>query len=400
LSRIEVRRVSTISGLDLQDRPVLIGRSSDNTLVLSDTRVSRRHCIIQMVQGAVMVRDLGSQRGTFVNGQRVNQAKLISGDRIAIGPFEIVFEDPNAPRNGAGASLTEDVAAQSAKESTERQRIRQELETTRLGLEEQEHTLATRAAELEQRATELDRRDIETTVQHDHQRQADAERLASLQQLLDAELRHRTEDNQRIGGLTQQLESATAHIKELSAALQSQQQRIEQLQQQLAERRIELERVSHQKSLLQQQVEALEAARRLLAERSAAVAHVMAVFRGQVQTLDSAAQKVAALQERLAEIEDAWVQADEELSDEQNDDPAILEAAVHQRQRMSAQLDALNRERDAAVQTMRESAERLLAISQQANLAPPAPVFGQLIHPPAETQKHSIWKRLVSGAKK
>jgi pSer/pThr/pTyr-binding forkhead associated (FHA) protein len=54
-------------------------------------RVSRIHCrLVALPGGELEVRDLESTNGTFVNGKRVQTAKLVSGDRILIGKVELV----------------------------------------------------------------------------------------------------------------------------------------------------------------------------------------------------------------------------------------------------------------------------------------------------------------------
>lgn len=68
-----------------------IGRSRSNGIVLDDMLVSRRHVIITAEDDGLLLRDLGSRNGTFVNGRRIEQAQLEEGDRIGIGAstFEI-----------------------------------------------------------------------------------------------------------------------------------------------------------------------------------------------------------------------------------------------------------------------------------------------------------------------
>lgn len=65
-----------------------MGRQSDNDLVLFDSRVSRRHArILKSPQGYVL-EDAGSRHGTFVNGARVTNCLLKSGDQINLGVAE------------------------------------------------------------------------------------------------------------------------------------------------------------------------------------------------------------------------------------------------------------------------------------------------------------------------
>ena len=71
-----------------------IGASADcdgQVLVLDDMLVSRRHVVITAEDEGLLLRDLGSRNGTFVNGRRVEQTLLHEGDRIGIGAstFEV-----------------------------------------------------------------------------------------------------------------------------------------------------------------------------------------------------------------------------------------------------------------------------------------------------------------------
>jgi pSer/pThr/pTyr-binding forkhead associated (FHA) protein len=70
------------------DRPLmLVGRRKGCDVRLRSLRVSRRHCLLAVVRDALVVRDLGSATGVFVNGSRVAEARLTAGDELAIGPF-------------------------------------------------------------------------------------------------------------------------------------------------------------------------------------------------------------------------------------------------------------------------------------------------------------------------
>lgn len=68
-------------------QPVIkVGKLSSSHLRLDDDSVSRMHAVIEVSgPGDVSIIDLGSTKGTHVNGQKVNKAKLQSGDQIAVG---------------------------------------------------------------------------------------------------------------------------------------------------------------------------------------------------------------------------------------------------------------------------------------------------------------------------
>lgn len=79
----------------------LVGRSEECHLRPQTDAISRRHCLIMMTENEVVVRDLKSRNGTFVNGEKVSEeAVLLSGDQLRIGPlaFEVMIETAKAKR--------------------------------------------------------------------------------------------------------------------------------------------------------------------------------------------------------------------------------------------------------------------------------------------------------------
>jgi ABC transport system ATP-binding/permease protein len=76
----------------LRSENVVIGRAAEVDLTLSHPEVSRRHCRILFEHDAWFVEDLGSQRGTAVNGNRITgRTALKPGDQIQIGPVTLAF---------------------------------------------------------------------------------------------------------------------------------------------------------------------------------------------------------------------------------------------------------------------------------------------------------------------
>lgn len=67
------------------DKQIIIGRSSELDMVLVEDMVSRKHAKITLSGGKIMIEDLGSTNGTFVNGEKVKTARLKEGDRILVG---------------------------------------------------------------------------------------------------------------------------------------------------------------------------------------------------------------------------------------------------------------------------------------------------------------------------
>jgi pSer/pThr/pTyr-binding forkhead associated (FHA) protein len=71
--------------IELEDEPLHIGRGLGSDLHLDESTVSRKHAIIQTRPEGLRILDDRSANGTYVNGARVQQADLTSGDAILIG---------------------------------------------------------------------------------------------------------------------------------------------------------------------------------------------------------------------------------------------------------------------------------------------------------------------------
>src|SRR3954468_3058123 len=76
---------------------IVVGRE-DAGLVIDDPEISRRHARVSPVDGGVMVEDLGSTNGTFVNGERAEApVTLKESAMIRVGTTEIAVNIPIAP---------------------------------------------------------------------------------------------------------------------------------------------------------------------------------------------------------------------------------------------------------------------------------------------------------------
>ncbi|MEI6045671.1 MAG: FHA domain-containing protein [Chloroflexota bacterium] len=82
-------------------RPVLrVGRHSSNDVVLSDASVSRHHSEIEVRSNGLMVQDLGSSNGTFVNNQRLDPKQQVfvkPSEQLRIGNVMLLLEPDAAP---------------------------------------------------------------------------------------------------------------------------------------------------------------------------------------------------------------------------------------------------------------------------------------------------------------
>jgi hypothetical protein len=88
---------------------VRIGRAADNEVQIDNLALSRYHASIENVGGLHVLKDFGSQNGTFVNGQRMgSRFGLNDGDRISIGKFTLRFR---CDKGAAEAVAVSDKAA-------------------------------------------------------------------------------------------------------------------------------------------------------------------------------------------------------------------------------------------------------------------------------------------------
>jgi TonB family protein len=75
----------------LNEAVIKIGKLASSHLRLDDETVSRMHAVVEVTgPGEVQLIDLGSTRGTLVNGERINKAILKSGDQIYFGDVRVV----------------------------------------------------------------------------------------------------------------------------------------------------------------------------------------------------------------------------------------------------------------------------------------------------------------------
>ncbi len=79
----------------------ILGRREGSDLKLADPHVSRTHAAVRRTAGAVLLEDLGSTGGTFINGDQVAGATALRhGDTVRFGTVETRFEDRSAQMEG------------------------------------------------------------------------------------------------------------------------------------------------------------------------------------------------------------------------------------------------------------------------------------------------------------
>lgn len=68
-----------------------IGRATGADFIVDAALVSRVHCRVTALPGGELeIRDLESTNGTYVNGERIETARLAPGDRLQVGRVELI----------------------------------------------------------------------------------------------------------------------------------------------------------------------------------------------------------------------------------------------------------------------------------------------------------------------
>jgi hypothetical protein len=88
---VVVRGPNAGSRFLLDREATTVGRHPDSDIFLDDVTVSRRHAELLRTSGQMTVKDLGSLNGTYVNGERVDERALGTGDEVQIGRFKLLF---------------------------------------------------------------------------------------------------------------------------------------------------------------------------------------------------------------------------------------------------------------------------------------------------------------------
>ncbi len=111
MAYLEVRTQQGNKRLQLDRKPITVGRFPDNVVVLHDDRASRHHCVIEPHNGGYQIRDLGSRNGTKLNTEKVDSKPLNNGDIVRVGGAELRFIDPALQTPSEQPKTTEVAAA-------------------------------------------------------------------------------------------------------------------------------------------------------------------------------------------------------------------------------------------------------------------------------------------------
>jgi len=86
---------------ELKTETTTVGRVSDNAFEIPEASVSSHHAEIILRGNDVVIRDLGSTNGTFINGEKIAEAVLKPGQTLRFGTVEMRLDTGEAPPPGA-----------------------------------------------------------------------------------------------------------------------------------------------------------------------------------------------------------------------------------------------------------------------------------------------------------
>ncbi|HSY44378.1 MAG TPA: FHA domain-containing protein [Candidatus Acidoferrum sp.] len=90
---------------DLASERTTIGRVEENNFQISEPSVSSRHCEILLRGNDVVVKDLGSTNGTFINGEKITEEGVLKpGQTLRLGNIELKLDTLGASGAPAPAS--------------------------------------------------------------------------------------------------------------------------------------------------------------------------------------------------------------------------------------------------------------------------------------------------------
>jgi SulP family sulfate permease len=103
----------TVRGVDGSHRDyalaagtLLIGRDPASAIHLKDSQVSWKHAVLVSDAGGCVVEDLGSSNGTFVGSTRIQRHVLHPGERLKIGPYELMLHAVHVPSPNSASERT------------------------------------------------------------------------------------------------------------------------------------------------------------------------------------------------------------------------------------------------------------------------------------------------------
>ncbi|MEZ6056183.1 MAG: FHA domain-containing protein [Planctomycetaceae bacterium] len=93
--------------LRLSPGELVVGRDEKAGIRVASSEVSRAHCVFITTETGVVLKDLGSRNGTFVNGIAITDERTLqANDVIVVGPLGFRFQSPTSADKKSGTSTT------------------------------------------------------------------------------------------------------------------------------------------------------------------------------------------------------------------------------------------------------------------------------------------------------
>src|ERR1044071_8083574 len=83
-----------------------VGRVEDNTFQISDASVSSHHCEVLLRGSDVVIKDLNSTNGTFINEEKISESILKPGQKLRLGQIELSLEAGDSTASVSSAPAT------------------------------------------------------------------------------------------------------------------------------------------------------------------------------------------------------------------------------------------------------------------------------------------------------
>ena len=99
------------TSFELKSERTTIGRLEDNAFTIAEPSVSGHHCEVLMSGEGIVVKDLNSTNGTFINGRQISQETLKPGQILRLGQVELRLEN-GAPAADAKKQISQTMPIQ------------------------------------------------------------------------------------------------------------------------------------------------------------------------------------------------------------------------------------------------------------------------------------------------
>lgn len=339
MTELQVKKIGKVYEIALDERPIRVGRSSSNDIVLRSERVSREHCVIELVDGAPRLRDLQSRHGTRVNGRKVTETPIRPGDRIGVGGYEISFD-------GLAGSI-----ATSATPATPVSGTADTADTTDTG-----------DGDALERAAQEERLDERGRALADEARRLDEERDA-----LEADRAALAGDRASLDDDRASLDDDRASLDDDRAALDEERAAFDRTREDLTARAADLERRERE---LAEERERIASGNRVLTERdeergreiermTAEVAGAVAAAEAEKSRAGRLADEIASLQAALETAQRETRSVSDRLSEAEADNDSVRKQAAHLSRQLERKSKDLTKtiDRAAALETALARAE-------------------------------------------